>query len=101
MTQQDYDRQRMQAAFLESLLAVLVIGLFVLAIFGMGSELLIALAVVIVGVLANLYRLHRAIANYPCPACGEPPHSHNDHSIGERQDPATRHCLNCGTPLSD
>lgn len=101
MTPHEYDRQRMQANFLESLLALLVIGLFVLAIFGFGSELLIAMAVVIVGVLVNLYRQYRSITGYTCPACGESPHSHSDHKTGTQHDPTTPNCLNCGSPLSD
>ncbi|HEY1026220.1 MAG TPA: hypothetical protein VGE28_01170 [Pseudomonas sp.] len=101
MTPHDYDRQRMQSNFLESMLAVLVIGLFVLAIFGLGGELLIAMAVVIAGVLINLYRLHRSIADYACPSCGESPHERIDERTGHQHDPATPNCLHCGKPLSE
>ncbi|RIA22538.1 hypothetical protein DFO61_3225 [Ectopseudomonas oleovorans] len=101
MTPQDYDRQRMQSNFLESLLAVLVIGLFVLAIFGMGGELLIAMAVVIAGVLVNLYRLHHSITDYSCPSCGELPHERVDERAGRQHDPATPNCLHCGKELSE
>lgn len=53
MTPDDYDHQRMQVHFLESVLTWLVAALFLLAIFGLGSEWLIALAVMIAGVLLN------------------------------------------------
>lgn len=101
MTPQDYDRERMQAHFLESWLSVLVIALFMLALAGFSSEWLIALAVVIAGVLANLQRRHRCIAAYHCPGCGKSPHSRHDPLTGERHEPAAPHCLHCGKSLSD
>lgn len=64
MTPHDYEYQRMQVHFLESVLTWLVIALFLLAVFGLGSEWLIALAVVLTGVLLNLQRKHRLIAGY-------------------------------------
>lgn len=101
MTPHDYDHQRMQVHFLESVLTWLVAALFLLAIFGLGSEWLIALAVMIAGVLLNLQGKHRLIAGYACPACGESPHYRSDPVCGDWQEPATPNCLHCGAPLSE
>ncbi|TBU72002.1 hypothetical protein DNK06_23025 [Pseudomonas daroniae] len=101
MTPDDYNRLRKHVDFLESLLAVLVIALFVLAMFRPDGELLIALAVVIAGVLLSLYRQHRTSSRYACPGCGESPHSKTDGVAGERHDPATPNCLHCGQRLSE
>ncbi|OLU27477.1 hypothetical protein BVH03_14800 [Pseudomonas sp. PA15(2017)] len=60
MNQDDYNRTRQCADFLESLLALLVIALFMFAMFNPADELLIALAVVIGGVLLSLFRQHQA-----------------------------------------
>ena len=96
MDQDDYNRLRGNADFLESLLTVLVIGLFVFALLRPEDELLIALAVVIGGVLLRLCRQHDTLNAYDCPACGESPHRRAD-----RHDPATPHCLHCGQRLGD
>lgn len=101
MSQDDYNRLRKHVDFLESLLAVLVIALFVLAMFRPDGELLIALAVVVTGVLLNLYRQHQLLSRFTCPGCGELPHSKTDHVAGDLNDPATPNCLHCGHRLSE
>lgn len=101
MTLDAYNRLRQNTHFLESLLTLLVLALFVLAICGVAGELLLALAVVIGGVLINLQRQHRNLANYNCPGCGELPHSRIDQATGQQHEPATPNCLHCGQPLTD
>ena len=96
MNQDEYNRLRGNADFLESLLAVLVIGLFIFALFRPEGELLIALAVVIGGVLLRLYRQHQNLSHFSCPGCGESPHSRAD-----RHDSATPNCLHCGQRLAE
>nr|WP_288499804.1 hypothetical protein [uncultured Pseudomonas sp.] len=95
-----YNRLRSHVDFLESLLTVLVIALFVLAIFGIHDALVIALAVAIAAGLLNLHHQHRTLSRYACSNCGQSPHYKFDHRTGEHCDPATAHCLQCGQRLS-
>lgn len=101
MSQDDYNHLRKHVDFLESLLAVLVIALFMFAMFSPATELLGALAAVIGGLLLRLYRQHQALSRYACPGCGESPHNKADSVAGDRHDPATASCLHCGQRLSD
>ncbi|OLU35682.1 hypothetical protein [Pseudomonas sp. PA27(2017)] len=95
-----YNRLRSHVDFLESLLTVLVIALFVLAIFGIHDALVIALAVAIAAGLLGLHHQHRKLSRYACSNCGQSPHYKFDHRTGEHCDPATAHCLQCGQRLS-
>ncbi|KIP96594.1 MULTISPECIES: hypothetical protein [Pseudomonas] len=101
MCQDDYNRLRKHVDFLESLLAVLVIALFVLAMFRPDGELLIALAAVVASVVLSLYRQHQLLSRFTCPGCGELPHSKADQVAGDLHDPATPNCLHCGQRLSE
>ncbi|SDG83147.1 hypothetical protein SAMN05216588_101110 [Pseudomonas flavescens] len=101
MDQNTYNRLRKQVDFVKSLLAVLVIALFVLALLGPHDALVTALAVVIGGGLLNLYRQHRILLRYICPNCGESPHHKVDDRAGEHHDPGTASCLHCGQRLME
>lgn len=101
MDQNAYNRLRSQVDFLDSLLAVLVIALFVLAISGAPDFAVMTLAVIIAGGLLNLYRQHQLLERYSCPKCGESPHHRIDERAGVYHDPATANCLHCGERLTD
>lgn len=101
MDQNAYNRLRSQVDFLESLLAVLVIALFVLAISGAPDFAVITLAVIIAGGLLNLYRQHQLLEGYTCPQCRNTPHHKVDERAGDYHDPATANCLHCGERLTD
>ncbi|AEF22822.1 hypothetical protein [Pseudomonas fulva] len=101
MSQNAYNRLRSQVDFLESLLAVLVIALFALAIVGAPDFAVITLAVIIGGGLLNLYRQHQLLERYSCPNCGESPHHRVDERAGYYHDPATANCLHCGQRLKE
>ncbi|PZW44704.1 hypothetical protein [Pseudomonas sp. URMO17WK12:I2] len=101
MDQNAYNRLRKQMDFVKSLLAVLAVALFVLALFGLDDALAIALAVVIGGGLLNLYRQHRILLRYRCTKCGESPHHKVDDRTGEHHDPGTASCLHCGQRLME
>ncbi|MFB4367647.1 MULTISPECIES: hypothetical protein [unclassified Pseudomonas] len=101
MDQNAYNRLRSQVDFLESLLAVLVIALFVLAISGAPDFAVITLAVIIGGGLLNLYRQHQLLEGYTCPQCRNTPHHKVDERAGDYHDPATASCLHCGERLTD
>ena len=101
MSQNAYNRLRSQVDFLESLLAVLVIALFVLAIFGAPDFAVITLAVIIGGGLLNLYRQHQLLECYSCPNCRNTPHHRVDERAGYYHDPATANCLHCGERLTE
>ncbi|GIZ13691.1 hypothetical protein [Pseudomonas sp. NCCP-436] len=62
MTSHDDVRQRLLSNLLDSLLGLLLFGLLVLAIFGPGGELLIAMVLATAAGCANHYRLQRVIA---------------------------------------
>jgi predicted RNA-binding Zn-ribbon protein involved in translation (DUF1610 family) len=101
MSQNAYNRLRSQVDFLESVLAVLVIALFVLAISGAPDFAVITLAVIIGGGLLNLYRQHQLLERYSCPNCGESPHHRIDERAGEQHDHGTTSCLHCGQRLME
>ncbi|TBV01486.1 hypothetical protein [Phytopseudomonas dryadis] len=101
MTPEHYNRTRRHVDFLESLLAVLVIALFALALFRPEGVLLVALALLIAGVSLSLQRQHQALQRYACPGCGESPHHKSDSVSGDRHDPVTPNCLHCGQRLLD
>lgn len=101
MSQNAYNRLRSQVDFLESLLAVLVIALFVLAISGAPDFAVITLAVIIGGGLLNLYRQHQLLEGYTCPQCRNTPHHKVDERAGDYHDPTTANCLHCGERLTD
>lgn len=101
MSQNAYNHLRSQVDFLESLLAVLVIALFVLAISGAPDFAVMTLAVVISGGLLNLYRQHQLLERYSCPNCRNTPHNKIDERAGDYHDPATANCLHCGERLTD
>ncbi len=101
MSQNAYNRLRSQVDFLESLLAVLVIALLVLAISGAPDFAVITLTAIIGGGLLSLYRQHQLLERYSCPKCGESPHHRIDERAGVYHDPATANCLHCGERLTD
>lgn len=100
MSQNAYNHLRSQVDFLESLLAVLVIALFMLAILGAPDFAVIILAVIIGGGLLNLYRQHQLLERYNCPNCRNTPHHKVDERAGDYHDPATANCLHCGERLT-
>jgi len=99
MDQNAYNRLRHHVDFLQSLLGVLVIALFVLVIFGAPDAVVIVLAVIIAGGLLNLYRQHQLLVRYSCPRCRKTPHHRFDERAGDYHDPATANCLHCGQRL--
>ncbi|UQY35224.1 hypothetical protein K8U54_01600 [Pseudomonas fulva] len=101
MDQNAYNRLRSQVDFLESLLAVLVIALFVLTISGAPDFAVIILAVIIACGLLNLYRQHQLLERYTCPNCRNTPHQKFDERAGDYHDPATADCLHCGQRLTE
>ncbi len=101
MDKDAYNRQRHHVDFLQSLLGVLVIALFVLVIFGASDAVVIALAVIVAGGLLNLYRQHQLLLRYTCPQCRNTPHHKVDDRAGEQHDPGTASCLHCGQRLME
>lgn len=101
MDKDAYNRLRHHVDFLQSLLGVLVIALFVLVIFGASDAMVIALAMIIAGGLLNLYRQHQLLVRYSCPNCGKSPHHKVDDRAGEHHDPGTASCLHCGQRLME
>ena len=101
MNKDDYNRQRQHVDFLQSLLGLLVIALFVLVIFGASDAMVIALAVIITGGLLNLHRQHQLLERYSCPNCHNTPHHRVDERAGYYHDPATANCLHCRERLTE
>lgn len=91
MTSHDDVHQRLLSNLLDSLLGVLVCGLFVLAIFGPGGELLIAMVLATAAGTANYYRLQRSISLSVCPDCGQA----QDNSRFSSKSDAASNCPTC------